>query len=140
MTELNKIFERATKLFFNAARNGTEASGIGISFANGEYPKEAYHLIKNNFSNKLSISLVVRPVVIDILVEEKATNKVVFKGTLNYDEAEFKDYQQKSPSGSPGFLVLGAFRNCQFYIINPELVKSNFQPFQVEACHIHDNL
>jgi len=103
MTELKKIFEQATKLFFNAARNGTEVSGIGISFANSEYPKEAYHLIKNNFSNKLSISLVVRFVDIDILVEEKATNKVVFKATLNYDEAEFIEYQQKSPPGSLGF-------------------------------------
>lgn len=138
MTELNQVFEQATKVFFTTARNLTEASGIGISFGNSEYPKEAYQLIKANFATKLSIRLVVHPVVIDITVEETDSQIEVFKATLNYDEIELIEYQQKYIPGSPGFLVLGAFHNCEFYIINPEPLQNDFQPFQVEAYFIKD--
>ncbi|MDB5002101.1 MAG: hypothetical protein JWQ34_326 [Mucilaginibacter sp.] len=139
MTELNQIFEHATKLFFNAARNSSEASGIGISFANSEYPKEAYQLIKANFPDKLSINLIASPFIIKIIVEEINSKKEVFRAVLNYDETELIYYKQKCPPGSSGFLVLGAFHNCQFYIINPEPLQSDFQPFQVKSYHLSND-
>ncbi|WP_316777864.1 hypothetical protein [Pedobacter antarcticus] len=129
MEDWDNLMQYAVSLEFNAPQEPNQVAVIGIAFANSSYCKDAYFLLKNHLEDeKISAEIEIKGISLLLNIKTQSGEDVL-RASLNYDDTYLKEFIKLWPSGQSIALIFGAKRNCDFYVINPEPISNEFQPF-----------
>jgi hypothetical protein len=129
MEDLDDLMQYAVSLEFNAPQEPNQVAVIGIAFANSSYCKDAYFLLKNHLvGEKINAEIEIKGISLLLNIKNQS-GEDLFRAALNYDDAYLKEFIKIWPPGQSIALIFGAKRSCDFYVINPEPISSEFQPF-----------
>jgi|GEM_PF-4710647 len=133
MEDLDKLIQYAVSLEFNAPQKPQQVAVIGIAFANSSYCKDAYFLLKNNLQGQnVNAEIIVKGIILRLNIKN-TSGEQLFSAELNYDNSYLQEFIKLWPPGKSIGLVFGAKQNCDFYVINPEPVDGDFQPFLLSS-------
>lgn len=130
--KLEKIFDYSTRAFFSPDNSKYNMPAIGIAFANSEFPSKVNELISD--TGVYILDLKITSVLLNITCKDSLTENTIFSADLNYDPFELEEFREKIKNGAVGMFVIGAFVECQFYVIGNEKSK----PYEVKQINFFD--